>query len=324
MFMSGKFLKKLHQKEKRMKMLTRMTFLTAFNILCVACATPPTTKFTVHAVEESTFIPVTNAIVRTGFTSKYDPWGNEKNEYIKVTESVDISGKKTLEGKTVFSERGGMVWADGYYPTGFNTKSKHNRILNRWEPWNPTIEVKMRKIKDPVPMVYKSFLYKNIPNVADKFGFDFEIGDWVRPYGNGINPDIIVFYEKIEKSSKNDGGIQYTIKFPNALDGIQSYKFKNNQSTYEWPYVAPLEGYTSQLNKKYIWNFNGTSEGNIDRENQNDTNYIFRIRSKKDENGKITGMYGRIKNDVKILSSLTIEYWLNTDPNSRSLEYKDE
>ncbi len=307
-----------------MKLNATILNLILIGFCCTGCATP-TVKFTVNVTDLETGEALLNAEVHTTFDLKYDPWGGGDNKVLREKRVVDENGSVTFENADVTQNIGTTTFCDTYYPSdaGFEYTGI-NRILNRWEPWNPTIEVKMRKIKDPVPMIYKSFIYKDIPNGADKFSFDFEIGDWVRPYGNGINSDIIVFYEKIEKSSKNDGGIQYTIKFPNALDGIQSYKFKNNQSTYEWPYVAPLEGYTSQLNKKYIWNFNGTSEGNIDRENQNDTNYIFRIRSKKDENGKITGMYGRIKNDVKILSSLTIEYWLNTDPNSRSLEYKDE
>jgi hypothetical protein len=286
-----------------------------------ALASPPSTKFSVHVTNVETGLPISNAVVRTGFTLKYDPWGNEQNEYDNRKEGVNADGLISFEGETIRDERGGTVFADGYYSQRFGMKYKKNIALNRWEPWNPTIEVKLRPKKNPVPMVQKYIEWKPIPNIGGAVGYDLEVGDWVSPHGKGKISDLILTTSSYFQEGQKGSEARYTLSFSNEFDGIQVYRYPEDlHSSFKWPYQAPMEGYRPTLEKFRHWDVNGMPDkSNYDEKN----NYTFRVRSRQLEDGSVEACYGMIEGEVEYIpqGKIRFSYWFNPVPNERSLEY---
>jgi hypothetical protein len=292
-----------------------------------ALAEPASLKFTVRVLDSETGIPVTNAIVQSFFEHQYDPWGNKPNIIKQEKVLVDENGEAVFSGKDLNGGIGGSAVAEGYYDGRSGRASERkNILLNRWEPWNPVIEVKMRPKKNPVSMVYKRIERKQIPLFDTQVGFDLEIADWVSPYGKGKICDF-VFTASTNMAQKQ--GIHYILSFPNNKDGIQPYMLPQGlHSSFVWPYKAPEDGYESGLDKYFIFHFpkiDGPPFHNV--KDDKDINYIFRTRTQFDDNGNmVAGCHGRIQGEVRISSKgeAYFQYWFNPDPFSRSLEYNGE
>lgn len=287
-----------------------------------ALATPPSTKFTVHVTDCETDKPITNALVKTGFTQKADPWGLGEGKSNRVEKRLNDEGKATFEGKSIYGERGGSVFAAGYYNQRLGLKCKKNLALNRWEPWNPTIEVKMRPKKNPVPMVSKYLENKLIPVFDQLVGFDLEVGDWVAPHGKGKSSDF-VFSATLVTQPKE--GIRYSLRFLNALDGLQEYVPADNQhSEYMFPYEASTNGYAPTFSRYRLLKYPTLPDYPANNlKDDKEINYIFRVRTQVDKDGNIiSANYGRIRGEIRstMKGGLYFSYWFNLDPNSRSLE----
>ena len=55
------------------------------------------------------------------------------------------------------------------------------------------------------------------------------IGDWVGPYGKGVN--VILFFTKI---SRQKSGYTFTVSFPNPGDGIQGFTIPDSEFGCKW------------------------------------------------------------------------------------------
>ena len=238
-----------------------------------------------------------------------------------VAEDISSGGSGALVKKEGFHDGGG----------GCNFKFKDiNKILNRFEPWNPTVTVVMKKMRNPVPMSYlvgrKRF---KIPVFDQPVGFDLEKADFVAPYGKGSRTDFFVTATKIENVLE---GATVQLTFPNKYDGILPFPFdKSDTSSFKWPYEAPLNGYTERLSK-YSKMFEETvdyskaypnnpyteilkrCETNVKKDEE--INYIFRVRSQVDANGNLVkACYGKIEGDFNIgrTGGFYFRYWFNPD-----------
>ena len=295
----------------------------SISVLCVitsgltACATPPVAKMTLHICDAETGNPVDQVAVRTQFKP------NKNKRLVSKIMYSDTNGVCVVEGPINYVNMASGITKIGYYKSQAQLDFKgQNKILNRWEPWNPTLEVKLRPIKNPVSMVHKYIEWNvKIPVFNKPVGFDLEVGDWVAPYGKGkVSDFVFTAYEKITGAKVELG---YSLNFSNKLDGIQEYLIdKKRNSSFILPYKAPEQNYDSGL-KKYL-----TSTGNIDVKTNlkmynNDVYYIFRVRTSKDKDGNICANYGYIKRELEITSKgkFKFEYWLNTNSTSRSLEW---
>jgi hypothetical protein len=302
-------------------------FLFGMILLLASCAlassSPPRTQFTAHVTDAETGNPITNVIVKTLFQHQYDPFNSQLNKVDRQEKAVDKEGYATFSGMDLNGSVGATVHAAGYYQDWAGMeRMKLNRILNRWEPWDPVIEVKMRKIKNPVPMVYKGVLRKKVPVKEGRVGFDLEAADWVEPYGKGKMSDFIFILTPVTEPKQ---GIKYSMVFKNPLDGIQEYiPAKESRSEYIFPYEAPTNGYHASLNKYRLLYYPVIPDYPANNLKDNaEINYIFRVRTKVNDAGNIiSANYGRIKGEV-ILSDtplIDLQYWFNPEPNSRSLE----
>jgi hypothetical protein len=282
-----------------------------------ALAQPPNTKFTVHVISAETSEPITNAVVRAGFKERADPWGSGIGKSTRVERKVNSDGTIVLSGKTISEERGGTVFAEDYYTHRFSKRYKHNVALNRWEPWNPTFEVKMRPKRNPVPMVHKGAKWTEFPIYGVPISYDLEIGDWVAPKGRGKIADLVFNVTKSESPSR----AEYVLTFSNLNDGIMEHQFPADlKSSFKWPYMAPKAGYASELEKYKVYKNPSRPETNLKKT----VNYIFRVRTQTDEEGNIiSACYGRITGEIELTTTGRYQfgYYFNPVPNERSLEY---
>ncbi|TFH65042.1 MAG: hypothetical protein E4G91_03875 [Candidatus Zixiibacteriota bacterium] len=216
----------------------------------------------------------------------------------------------------------GDIMKDGYYEGGI----AHSFFVTRvgmWQPWGKEITVVMRPIVNPVPMYVRDKIFK-LPAHGKEVGFDLEKADWVIPYGLGTQADFIF---KVEKSFVNMDNYDATmfLTFSNPFDGIQVVKDDgggdfNAGSRYRLPRTAPDTDYLPNMQKRI-------SRGSYGRHSdmEDDNNYIFRVRSEVDINGKLKkAMYGKIRGELRYAAGdggmIKMHYYLNPDY-TRNLEF---
>ncbi len=248
-------------------------------------------------------------------------WGADV-KYDKRKGFTNADGMFSASGNTNMNIPVGAV-KSGFYESGggisFDEKGKPDRDI---------VELKLKKIKNPVPMYAKKvnsvWGISKIPVLNQDVGYDLEVGDWVAPHGKGKIADFIFNVEGTYKDWKNNS-CNCKMKFTNPEDGIQEYLFdKKGQSSFKWPYDAPLNGYLPVL-EKYLKMTDGKMDSNIER-NINNKHYIFRVRTKTDEKGNIiSAKYGKIEGDVAASSGGSIEFNYYFSPSGdRSLEFDTE
>ena len=224
----------------------------------------------------------------------------------------------------------------GYYETrgwyAFSRQKMPMVINGRWQPWNPTNTVVLKRIKNPVPMYVKK-VEAVIPALNQSIGFDFEKGDWVAPYGKGSRPDMLFFATgKFDSNLERNSFLEIT--FPNQKDGIKAFEIPvdsefKDRSMFASPYSAPESGYAT--NWIYERKITPTREGRINPSPRDDMNFFFRTQTVVNENGKIVSVkYGKIYGDIvcdfadeKNLG-IYFTYYLNPNTNDRNVEFDPE
>jgi len=311
-----------------------MNFLTKTIVFIVCCILSlnalgePVAMFTVRVTDQSGAV-VSNAVVDAGFVESIKPgwgWGGGKERIWKG--KTDEKGLCVVK-ESCQEEAGVAVGKDGYYwSSGYKLHFTNivGVIMQQWQPWNPTLEVVLKKIGNPIPM-YARWVYDlMIPAVDQNIGFDLEKSDWVAPYGKGEVSDLIFKLER-KLGGKTKSGFQIhdttlTISFSNAGDGIQSILVppRNGRSELRLPAVAPEGGYLMNVVKRKYREDGKPSFSDV----REDQNYLFRVRTKKDENGNIvSALYGKIHGDFEDFDrgKLSFRYYLNPTPNDRNLEF---
>ncbi len=257
---------------------------------------------------------------------------------------TDHNGLFTAQGSTSSDFTG--CWADknkGYYRgstgTGRFTSVSGIYGFRKWQPWNPTIDVILKKIKNPIPMYVaringqpESDPAAILPEEGKFFGFDLIAKDWVVPYGQGLHSDFMfridVAYIRLDPQEYDT---TTTIKFSNPDDGIQSfYTPKNRGSDLRSAHHAPLTGYQDKLVKRFI----RKKDTVLKKSYRDDQNYYFRVRTKRDAQGNIIeAHYGKIYGNIidappiKELNKkgkFYFSYYLNPNNNDTNVENAPE
>ncbi|MCX7747228.1 MAG: Ig-like domain-containing protein [Clostridia bacterium] len=215
-----------------------------------------------------------------------------------------------------------MIRKEGHYLSGETYEFKDKTAGIVWWPWNPFMEIKLKKQINPTQMYAKNTTAIKIPAVDTPVGYDLEKGDWVAPHGKGIISDF-VFTFKVRFVKNDDWDVSYTLTFSNEQDGIQEYSIPaGNQSEYFWPYEAPEDGYKKEVNWSAFYHPGGWSGVNKS-DYKEDRKYIFRVRSKIDEKGNIIeAKYGKINGDIVLsFGGYTGFVYYFNPTGSRSLEF---
>jgi hypothetical protein len=195
--------------------------------------------------------------------------------------------------------------------------TSYSKILNRWEPWNPTVEVVLKKKRNPVPMYSKYIEALSIPVLGSKVGYDLEKGDWVAPHGTGIMNDFVFLCEnKYESFTSAETSCEIT--FSNPEDGLREFEFaKDDPSLFKWPFEAPTSGYNIKKVKKWM-SVHLPTEPYKSNYKEN-INYLFRVRSEVDGNGNvIKANYGKLQGDIRVYKKAQISFFYHFNPDGTS------
>ena len=303
-------------------------------------------RFHVQVLDSVTSEPVSNISVRGTFTSKFPRWENA-TEYSSFSEITGSDGKLFFSGKTNCGRAGCRTEKTSHY-YGIRWvcvpfENKRTLPFSWWQPDNLVVTIKLQRVEHPIPLFVKQIFSRASASVCSnyfdigngKMEFDLMKGSFLPPIGRGEYADIV--FTRLERE---DLGIGTTFKgsitAPAYRDSMSIRFTGEDNGLVEVPSektagikirTAPENGYTPDYlvakgrdkNVKYF------SSSNPDR------NFAFRIRTKKDKNGKIvSAYYGKIYGDIVIKKPYGVEelvaapsfmYYLNPKPLDRNLEW---
>jgi hypothetical protein len=280
-------------------------------------------------------VPVENVVVGA---STFDHWvpgeGFGKDVNVTTTARTDKDGLAVIEAQSLDGRFGiGITEQSGFYRDRGIWDYRLKEVKDgKWHPWNPVIEVVFKPILNPIPMFAKKVgempTPLELPDTHKPVGFDLMKGDWVAPYGKGIDADLV--FTLVEKVPFTEADKPFAstliISFSNPLDGIQSVLAPLNEgSALRLPRSAPEAGYMPKLEKQ----FGRPSEDKpIESGIREDQNYFVRVRTVVDEKGKIkSAFYGKILGDIScdVINSKTgyiqFTYCLNPTSLDRNMEF---
>lgn len=256
-----------------------------------------------------------------------DNFGTDEDK--TVTRLTDTNGIATLAfpcltGEVAFGSR---PFAGFYGNVGSQKIRFTDVVADKWQPWNPTEEIHIERILNPIPMYARRLYESKMPLEGKPVGFDLMVGDWVAPYGKGETSDFLFKYEskpepKVPVREIPPYDVTLTVNFSNDGDGIQSvFVTPMVHSGLRLPRQAPSDGYESVL-IKHEYKERGQKAYSNYREDQN---YFFRVRTKKDARGNIvSALYGKIYGDFNHAAAggkLAFIYYLNPKPNDTNMEF---
>lgn len=281
-----------------------------------ACAQSPEATLTVEVVDDSG-APVAGAEARISFEALP---GTENESSVGHT---DEKGHFAASGHTT-----GMVFyaarKQGYYENVGLRQHYNKRDAGKWIPTDIVRPIVLKRVIEPVPM-YVRQVSLEVPVLNTPLGFDFEVGDWVAPCGKGKSTDLLI-EAKSRYTTLQDFDAKVTITFPKRLDGIVSFSSSQQSgSVLTSPQLAPSGGYLATWSRTIS---RRPDTGRSDTANDENVNYIFRVRTVEDEKGNIKAAnYGKIYGEISYGSfaqpkpSVGFWYYFNPKVNSRSLEF---
>lgn len=300
----------------------------------------PTAKITIKVVDEhNNPVKGSNAgLVLESGKRAGNGWGTNTNWIPGIT---DARGLFAGEGATapyvsLSAKKEGYYDVSGVFKDFTDTKG----ILGfrKYEPWNPTVTLVLKKIKNPIPMYAVNMSggipgeYPELPLLGKFVGYDLSSNDWVEPHGKGQYSDFLFKVDVHRAVSIMDHDVTLTLKFSNIGDGLIAYtpNKKYGKSALRFPYHAPTSGYSDELIQHYKRIPNLTITGKPGHPPY-DTNYFFRVRTKFNNYGKVSGgLYGKIHGTISLGNSawlhkekayLSVNYYLNPSNNDTNIEF---
>jgi hypothetical protein len=190
----------------------------------------------------------------------------------------------------------------------------------------------MWNVQNPIPLMAKKVTRDwvspvQLPAFGRPVGYDFEVGDWVAPYGRGRVGDLLF---QLDGQTTNLGGEYDTtlrIEFSHAKDGFILIK-PIEGSELKMPYLAPTDGYRSNLIRRQSRIKDGIKEfpvrDKIIEDKCAEDYYFFRVRTIVDEDGNIVSAnYAKVQRGFEwfVSGEIKFQYHFNPTPNDRNLEF---
>lgn len=275
----------------------------------------PTAKATVLVKDESG-MHLSQVDAGLGFSvPKKEGWGSTSSGTRGLT---DDEGRFTATGETEQILRYGAR-GESYYSSHYEFRKLTDITgiigFRRWQPWNPTLEVVLKKIKNPTAMYVYATGYIDLPKVGEPIGYDLVKHDWLVPYGKGLTADFIFNVSSIKKAS-DDYKIELIVNFSNELDGIQDFETSSGLgSVLISAHNAPADGYQNSFYNKW----EKTPGQRASAPFKDGRNHYFRVRCSEDEE---SCLYGKIYDNITFGSTATkFTYYLNPTAGDRNVEF---
>jgi len=268
----------------------------------------PEGKITIHVVDEDG-VPIEGAKVILAFEEAHPKWGSAKEN--PVAGITGHGGDFTGSGYCPL-EVGGKAEMLGFYLTYLPHYQFKTVQDGKCQPWNPIVNVVLKKIIQPLPM-YAKKVRVVVPALDQPIGFDLAAGDWIKPFGTGTNSDF-VFTLSRTLNNHNDFSAKLLLTFKAKGDGVQAIRSSPDQGTSQLklPRNAPEDGYISiwstSLNHGTFGANSAQSEG---------IGYFLRVRSAVQDDKIKSAQYGKIDGNISIVGAaakqpgIAFTYYLN-------------
>ena len=305
----------------------------------IGCAVSPVSGplITLEAtVKDESAYPIEGAVLTGAFPSV-----QHDGEVVEERTNSDGFGK--VSGHSPFGVNL-LVNKNGYYETKFwKIDTSEPSSFGEFTPRTRTFDVTLRKIINPRSLMAKRGDFE-IPVKNEWVGYDFEIGDWMTPHGDGKRGDILVRYEneflgynisenslKKVREREARSGNEWTqkmerffygnwsglleIKFPGEDEGIvRVIDGYLEHSEMRMPHLAQEDGYKASER----WEGFMPSK-NIDLYQ----GYFLRVRVVKRDDEIIQANYAKINEEIDFdpRGIISFSYYFNPQINDRNLEF---
>jgi len=301
-----------------------------------------TARFTVIVLDEQTRRPIEDVDVIGCFANHYLRW-EDASEEIVHHKHTDRNGRCAFWGKTNCGETGVRVRRyPGYYDSEIlripytNTDCVVRQPI--WKPDNVVVTLMLQRVEHPIPLFVKVARLKvdsnKITDNQGRFAYDLLESAWLPPFGNGKHADID--FSCLPREQLEDGK-NFNHTAPRYRNSIRVEFTGEDNGICVMPTTsatlkirtAPQEGYKQSVT---IWR--QLSSGlNAEEGYDVGRNYCFRIRTRRNEEGKIIeSYYGKIYGDIEVrqkydgdipsIVGVKFLYYLNPNSLDRNLEYK--
>lgn len=296
-------------------------------------------KITIRVVDEDgNLITNANSVVAWSYPKSLENlWGG----YVEKTEKGMVSNEGLFTSFITGSRDVTLhAFCDGYYRSS-KVYTFTGRENNQYQPWNPVVTLRLRKIGTPIDMYGKRINGLKMPNSEVKY--DLVKGDFLPPHGKGEIADCI-----LSAHIKDNGPPQaigstfedfYSIKFLGDFNGfipIFTNRFVQ-ESRFKWPRFSSNEGYNeteiqwlSKAENQEKPNLKGQLKRITTTTRIPDTRFFFfRIRSDKNLDGTFkSALYGKMispfninyAHDSKVITLKNLEFYVNPTRNDRNME----
>ena len=291
-------------------------------------------------------LPIQGAEVKAWFEVDigWRAW-SEPTPIITDVKTTDSCGMCVLEGRTNVGHISCEVVnpPSGYYGAyGGDFQYNRKSLFGVWQPDNLVVTIKLQRVEKPIPLFVRQIFSRASASVSSnyfdigkgKMQFDLLKGSFLPPIGRGEYADIC--FTRLERE---DLGIGTNFNGRTSLaylDGMMVEFLGDGNGLIEIPSkktdgikirTAPLEGYKAD----YLVTKGKDKSVKYFTSSNHDRNFAFRIRTKKDADGRIVSTYyGKIYGDIVIKKPYGVEelvaapsfmYYLNPTPLDRNLEW---
>lgn len=308
-----------------------------------------TAKVEVLVVDEATGAPLEGVGVTGYFTVDigWRAWTESSipNEASAVT---DANGRCRISGKTNCGEVG--CWVEnppaGYYLPlhGWGHTYEEKNFFGVWQPDDLVATIRLQRVENPIPLWVKGSRLDMGPEQAAGFDgtnavwrYDLVMGDWLPPAGKGEVADLVIagsyrIVERAQGGSFDFDCFEYAhvAEFPGEGNGVleilaaPSMGIKVRQAP-EIGYGPSAKGAFGRTKSLYGIQISPKLYSDEDPNRC----YVFRIRSRHDEQGNLVeAYYGKIYGDFSFQrlwhvggNQPVFLYYLNPKPLDRNLEW---
>ena len=302
-------------------------------------------RFNILVLDSVTDKPIQGVCVRGTFESRYPRW-KDATKFSDFCVTTGLDGYLSFRGDTNCGEAGFRIdKTDSHYGAPWIDipfKDRGKLPFSWWQPDNLVVTLRLQRVEHPIPLFVKQLFSRASDSVSSnyfdigkgKMQFDLIKGSFLPPIGKGEYADIC--FTRLERE---DLGIGTNFNGRTSLayrDGIMVEFLGDGNGLIEIPSkktdgikirTAPLEGYKAD----YLVTKGKDKSVKYFTSSNPDRNFAFRIRTKKDKNGKIvSAYYGKIYVDIEIKKPYTVEvsvaapsfmYYLNPKSLDRNLEW---
>lgn len=262
--------------------------------------------------------PITNTVVQGTWQNDYP------RKTWRETFTTDANGSFVAKDK-VGGQFTCYVEKTGYYSSCdgvvFHWRAGVSPLVKdgKWQPYGEHRTIVLKRIKDPANMKLLQHAWFRAPATNVWVGFDLERFAWTKPYGEGMNDDILIRFNYYAHNKYYTDWSKMDISFTNNSYG-GFYELKKDQ------YSDMKNPYSVDTNRTFLATNSFGTVGTKANILGSDSCIVFRTRTKVDTEGRLVSahygmIYGRWTTEFGMKAEAI---FFNPRPNDMNLEDMDE